>query len=194
MKQPTKRTVIANAFATLGYISLLFQWAWSVLLLCYPLLVNRPDFLIPTSPTTSQPESIELSPALSPIATVIAVAVTIFILVATVIVLARLPRTIGQRAATLTKATANSVVPAITHHKKITKKQRMKLSHRVILGLKLVSIIVPLILLFFVDFTGPILPAATWTVALFCAACSFTYFTVQQGIALIGKINPEKLW
>ena len=194
MKKLSKRVAIANAFAALGYLSLLFQWAWSILLLCYPLLIDRPDFLMPTAPAPSRPDIIEVSPALSPIATIAAIAVTVFILVATVIVVIRLPKTIGKKASTLAKATASNIVPAITHHKKITKKQHKRISYKVILSLKLASIIMPLVLLIFVNFDGPIPPLATWTVALFCAACSFTYFAVQQAIGLLGKVDTDTLW
>ncbi len=190
---PAKRVAIANAFGTLGYMSAVFQWAWALLLLCYPLLTDRPELFLPSTPSPSVPP-IEVTPGLAPVVTIIAVAATILILVLTVIVIARLPRAVGKKAAVLTKKTASTAIPIITHHKKISQKQRKKLSYKLSLGIKALIVTLPLGLLLFVDFGGTIPPLATWTVGLFCAACSLVYFGVQQLIALVGSIDRDQLW
>ncbi len=192
-KPPAKRVTVANAFGTLGYMSAVFQWAWTLLLLCYPLLTDRPELFLPSTPSPSVPP-IDVTPELTPVVTIIAVAATILILVLTVIVIARLPRAVGKKAAALTKKTASTAIPIITHHKKISKKQRKKLSYRLSLAIKAFMITLPLGLLCFVDFGGTIPPLATWTVGLFCIGCSLVYFGIQQLIALMGNVDRDQLW
>ena len=190
----TKATGIANAFGALGYISVIFQWAWSILLLCYPLLVDRPEFLLPAETAPPQSQAFEIAPVFSPAVTIIAIAITVLILVATIIVLARLPRSIGKKAATLTKTAATAVLPAVTHHKKMSPTQRKKLSYNIILVIKLVAIIVPLLVLLFVTTDSTIPQIATWTVALFCALSSLVHFAIQQTIVLASKIDRGTVW
>ena len=188
-----KRVAVANVAGAFGYMSVMCQWAWSLLLLCYPLIMERPSFLLPdTSPP--QARTLELSPALSPLATVLAIVVTVGVLALTIVVLARLPKAIGKKAATLTKTAAITALPVLTHHKKITKRQRKKLSHTLILSIKAVALTLPLIALLFVQQNTDIPLVAAWTIGLFCAACSLLYFTVQQTIAILGHVDRERLW
>ena len=188
-----KRVAVANVAGAFGYTSVMFQWTWSLLLLCYPLIMERPSFLLPDT-SSPQARTLELSPALSPLATVLAIVVTIGILALTIVVLARLPKAIGKKAATLTKTAASAVIPVVTHHKKISKQQRKKLSYKLSLSIKAVVLVLPLVMLLFVDTSGTIPSLAAWSVGLFCALCSFVYFAIQQMIALIGGIAREQLW
>lgn len=194
VKPPAKRVAIANVFGTLGYMSAVFQWAWALLLLCYPLLTDRPEFLLPDTLPPAQSPILEGTPALTPLVTIVAVVATLLVLVMTVVVLARLPRAVGKKAAILTKTAASAAIPIVTHHKKISKKQRKKLSYRLGLAVKVLMITLPLSLLCFVNFSGTIPPLATWTVGLFCAILSLVYFAIQQIIAAVGNIDRELLW
>ena len=186
-----KRVAVANVAGAFGYTSVMFQWTWSLLLLCYPLIMERPSFLLPDT-SSPQARTLELSPALSPLATVLAIVVTVGILALTIVVLARLPKAIGKKAATLTKTAASAVIPVVTHHKKISKQQRKKLSYKLSLSIKAVVLVLPLVMLLFVDTSGTIPSLAAWSVGLFCALCSFVYFAIQQMIALIGGIAREQ--
>ena len=189
-----KRVAVANIFGTLGYLSIIFQWGWSLLLLCYPLISAHPELLLPSAPAPSSPQAAEIAPAFTPVMTIVAAAVTLLMLIATVIVLARLPKAIGKKAATLTKTAARAVIPVVTHHKKISKQQRKKLSYKLSLSIKAIVLILPLVMLLFVDTSGTIPSLAAWSVGLFCALCSFVYFAIQQMIALIGGISRDQLW
>ena len=193
-KHPAKRVVAANLFGTLGYISAIFQWAWALLLLCYPLITERPEFLLPSTPPPVQSPVPEVVPALAPIVTVIAIIATLLVLVMTIVVLARLPRAVGKKAAILTKTAANAAIPIVTHNKKITKLQRKKLSYRLSLAVKFLIITLPFGLLYFVNSSAAIPPVASWTVGLFCAALSLVYFVIQQIIAAVGKVDRGLLW
>ena len=194
MKQQTGRISIANAFATLGYISIFFQWTWTLLLFIYPIITENPELLLPQHDAASSGGAFEFDSAFAPLATIIAIVVTVAIIALTAVVLVRLPKTVGKKAAEVTRATASTVLPAITRHKKITKKKRERLSYQIVLGIKCILIILPIASLVFVQPIEQLGASAMWVIALFAAICSIFYFIVQQTIALVGKIAHKDLW
>ena len=193
MKQPSKHTAIANAFGTLGYLSVFFQWVWALLLLLYPFIVDGDSFLQPSGQTTAAP-SVTVGAGFSPLTTLIAVLVVVLLLAATVITLIRLPKTIGKRAGRITHSAAAAMIPALTKRAPITKKERQRLSHVVILGLKLAATILPLFTLVFAQSSSPLNTQAIWLIGTFSAACSLVYFAMQQLIAYLARIPRRELW
>ncbi len=193
MERTQKRIIIANTFGSFGYISILFQWLWSFLILAYPLLSSRPDFLFlpPTQPTLTH----DMTPTpVSPFLVVIAIAATIAILGVTLATVASLPKNIGKKGAELTRHTTAAMLPAVTHHKKLTKKKRIQLSYRIVLTIKLMLVTLPLIVLLFGQSLENIAAEVVWAMAIFCALCSLIYFALQQLLARFLYINVEKLW
>lgn len=192
MNALSKRLIFANSFGTLGYISTVFQWLWSFLVLSYPLLSAKPDFLFLPPAQSPPPETVGIEA--SPFMIVIAVAATIVILAITVVVILHLPKTIGKKSATFTHTTAKTILPVITHHKKVTKKKRIELSYRIIIGIKLFLITLPLLALPFAQHISTISTDVIWAVAVFCASCSIVYFAVQQLVAHVTRLDKEKIW
>lgn len=194
MKKTAKRISLANSFGTLGYISVAFQWVWSLLLLCYPVITDDAGFLSPQRPITLHQSSLKFDPQLTPLVTFIAVLTTVLILVITVITLVRLPKTIGKKAGTISQSTARAAIPLVTRHRKVTKKERLRLSYRIILALKCLLVALPLLLIVFVQPIEQLGSPTMWTIGVFAAGCSLFYFVTQQVIAAIGKITPTELW
>ena len=194
--QKTKRQrskTVANVFGTLGYLSILLQWTWTLLLLCYPLITADHSFLLPNTP--AEPfHPTNTAVASSPITAVLAIAVTAFILVATVIVIARLPKQIGKRGAQITHQTADSLVPIVTKHRPIPQKKRRVLSYRIILIAKVVAILLPIAGLVWTASPYPLTDAIVWTIGIYCAGWSATYFMIQQAIGFFAKIDTRQLW
>lgn len=191
-KRQTPATA-ANVFGTLGYLSVLLQWTWTLLLLCYPLITADHSFFLPDTPTEPfHPTNTAVTS--SPITAVIAIAVTAFILVATVIVIARLPKQIGKRGAQITHQTADSLIPIVTKHKPLPQKKRRALSYRIILIAKATAILLPIVGLIWTESPYPLTDAIVWTIGIYCAAWSVAYFAVQQAIGLLGKIDTRQLW
>lgn len=191
-KRQTPATA-ANVFGTLGYLSVLLQWTWTLLLLCYPLITADHSFFLPDTPTEPfHPTNTAVTS--SPITAVIAIAVTAFILVATVIVIARLPKQIGKRGAQITHQTADSLIPIVTKHKPLPQKKRRALSYRIILIAKATAILLPIVGLIWTESPYPLTDAIVWTIGIYCAAWSVAYFAVQQVIGLLGKIDTRQLW
>lgn len=183
----------ANVFGTLGYFSLLLQWTWTLLLLCYPLLTADHSFLLPDTPTEPFHPANDAVTS-SPITAVVAIAVTAFVLVTTVIVIARLPKQIGKRGAQLTHQTADTIIPIVTKHKALPQKKRRVLSYRIVLIAKAAFVILPVIGLVWVVAPYPLTDAVVWAIGLYCAGWSFVYFAIQQAIGFFAKIDTRQLW
>jgi hypothetical protein len=194
-QKPKRRTAlaIANTFGTLGYFSVLLQWTWALLLICYPFLTADHSFLLPDAPVHPLP-SVDNAVATSPITTIIAVAATAFVLVITVVVVARLPKQIGKSGAKLTHQTADTLIPIVTKHKPLPKKKQRALSYRLTLILKTAFTIAPVLGLFWVKSPYPLTAPVIWTIGLFCAGWSVIYFAAQQAIGLFAKIDTRALW
>lgn len=191
-KRQTPATA-ANVFGTLGYLSVLLQWTWTLLLLCYPLLMADHSFLLPDAPAEPFHPTNDAVTS-SPITAVVAIAVTAFVLVTTVIVIARLPKQIGKRGAKLTHQTADTIIPIVTKHKPLPQKKRRVLSYRIILVAKIVFIALPVIGLIWVRPPYPLTSAVVWAIGLYCASWSIVYFAVQQAIGFFAKIDTRQLW
>lgn len=194
MKKTQRSAIIANAFGTLGYLSVLFQWVWSLLLFAYPSLKeDSSGFLQPQQPTVTPPP-IEINPDIAPLLSFIAIVATAIILAITAVTLVRLPKTFGKKAASVSQSTARTVLPLVIRHKKISKKKRLQLSHRIILALKVLAIITPLILLVFTPSILELGKQTAWAIGIFTATCSAIYFALQQLIAWSRKVPRTDLW
>ena len=194
MEKPRRLVTLANAFGAFGYISVFFQWTWTLLLAAYPILINTPDFLLPQSDKATVIKPIEIDPSFTPALTVIAIVTTMVVLATAAVAVARLPKAIGKKANALTQSTVKRILPVLTHHKKVSKKMRQKLSRRVVISIKLFIVILPLFALVFVTPTSQLSVPVMWTVGIFATTCSIFYFAVQALIAWLGKITYKDLW
>lgn len=190
---PSRRTQFVNTFGTLGYISLIFQWAWSLLLLFYPQLESGDSFFYPEySPNASSVPSLSLAP--TPLTVGIAILVTLFIIILTIIVVIRLPKTIGQQGGKITQTAATAVVPIITNHAKLPATKKRELSYRIATIFKCLLLLAPLVLVLFVSESVPLDSSLIIVIAGFTAACSALWFALQYGLALLLRIPTRFLW
>ena len=194
-KKPShpRATLATNIVGTLGYFSVLLQWAWTFLILCYPLLVDDNSILLPPKPIHPMHTHAD-SLSTSPIMIIVALVVTAFILALTVIVLVKLPKKVGQQGARVTHQAADAVIPLIVGHKALPKKKQLKLSYRITLIVKTSLIIIPVIGLFFIPSSVPLDITIIWYVGIFRACWSVFYFGLQQLIGIITKLPLSKLW
>ena len=193
MKTSAWRLPAVNALGTLGYISGILQWAWTLIVLCYPLITaDRSVFLPEPVPHTPTPTT-EFG-FLSPVVIFIAIAFTLLVLLMTVIVIVRLPKTIGISGAKTTQTVAKAIVPTITHQKHIPKKRYITLTYRIVVGLKYFLTLLPLSLLLFAP-TITNLPANVITaVGLIAAGFTLAYFSAQIICVQLLKVDKKKVW
>lgn len=192
-KTVSRSAKVANAFGALGYMSIIVQWAWSILIIAYPFLTSDELASWISQKTASTPEPTELG-MFTPAVTVIAIAVTLFVMTTTIILVARLPKKIGRQGARVTHATAHKLVPTITRHQPLSKKQRRIISYQLTLTIKLALVITPLLMLGFAAPISTLTLDIIWAVGLFCASCSIIYFIIQQLIARIRGIKRDAIW
>ena len=141
----SRKLALTNAFGSLGYLSVLFQWVWRVIIVFYSVFfLDQPSWLMPVAVPENQQSptmNVDVDPQ---IGIAIAVVVTLIMIGATLYAIYLLPNTVGKKSAELTHRTAELVVPAITQHKKTTAKQRNWLTFRVVTVAKLLLILLPL--------------------------------------------------
>ncbi len=190
----TPALAFANAFGALGYMSLIFQWAWALLLLSYPYIESgeMSAFLLPKH---QQPPATAATPEpVSPLLTILAIIVTAFVLALTIFVIVRLPKTIGLQGSKAAKATARTVIPILTHHQPISKKERIRLSYRLVMLLKGIAIILPLCTIPFATRAIPLPHSLIVAVTIFCATCSVIWFGLQYLVARLKRLDISRLW
>lgn len=190
----SKRLALVNTFGTLGYISLLFQWCWSLLILTYPLIESGKLLPAPT-PTPHPTNTMQVPEAFSPLMLLIAAFITVLVIAITFIAIARLPRAIGQSGAKLTHTAANKATTFVVPKPETpaAKRQRRRLSYGLVLLIKFLAIIMPLVALFFAS--QAILPMnIAWIIAGFCASWSVFYFTLQQLLAKLLRVKTDAIW
>lgn len=132
----------ARFFRTLSYVFSALLWLWLLMLLMPSLLESDAiQFLTPDTSQTTQSEVI--SGPSSPILLAIGGAVTIVMLIVTVVILVRLPGTLTKTGHTATEKISERIVPVLTHHQKIPKKKRQALTARTIVYIRLLLIVLP---------------------------------------------------
>ena len=188
----SKRLAVINTFGTLGYLSLSIQWLWAVITVGYPLISSDLKFILPqnTAPEAPPPNL----GIFSPIASIVAIIATIIVMIVTIIVIVRLPRTVGKQAASVTHRTAEVILPAVTHRKKLPKKQRVQLSYKIVVSLKILLTLLPIAGLFIASPTTGLTPSVVLAVGLFCAVLTCIYFGSQLGLASTLRVNREDVW
>lgn len=192
MAWTSRRTTVVNIFGTLGYLSIILQWLWLVVIVAHPLLSSDFSLFLPEQHTAPAIAPVASNP--SPVVIGFVIFLTILIFAITFYILWKLPKGIGLQGARATKRAATVLVPVITHHKKISKKRRLRVSYQAVLGIKLFLICVPIVGLIFAQPINGLDARAIWTVGLFCGLCSFVYIGIQQLLAPLLNVKTSDLW
>ena len=136
-KRTSRALAVANTFGTLGYLSLVIQWAWTGLILAYPIIMkaNHGD-LWWLSPNCRTHESTPAQPIdfgfATPAVSFLAVVIAIVIVVVSVVAVIRLPKNVGKTGAKLTQTAADAIIPVVAHAKDVPKAKRKRLSFKII--------------------------------------------------------------
>lgn len=192
MSTKNKRTAGANIAGALGYLSLVLQWMWSLVIAAYPIISGEAgSFLFPER-RTSNPTPIDAG-IFTPVVFTVAAIVTVLVLALTIVVVARLPKAIANAGSKATKAAASAAIPLATHHTRTTKKQRLQLSFNFVIIIKLLLIVMPLVILVIAKPIEQLPPSASLAFGSFCALSSFTYFAVQYAIVYLAHVDKKRV-
>lgn len=140
-----RKTRLVNTLGAFGYLSVLFQWLWAVVVFL-PTLIDSDlgNWVTPQSGGQSAPVFAIEQPPL--ILTIIVIAITVLMLVVAVIALIRLPAQVMKTGKKITHTPAEALVPVVTHHKKLSKDKRKRLSARIVRIIKLSLCLVPFVI------------------------------------------------
>lgn len=193
MNLPRWRYTLTNAFGTLGYLSGILQWVWTAIILCYPIVSTNPSPLFPAPVHHASPSTPSFG-AFTPVVFIAALLTTLLVLALTVITLIKLPKTIGTSGAKTTHTVAKAIIPTVTHHKKIPKKQYLTLSYRIVLGLKYIMTVLPFVLLALAPATGGLSTRIIMTIGVFTTAFTLFYFSIQAILVEVLRVDKKKVW
>lgn len=193
MRQSRWQLLITNSLGTLGYFSCGVQWVWATIILCYPIISDKNSFLFRRDLTPVVTSSAPTQP-LPPVIGIILIVFTLALLIMTVIILMRLPKTIGKTGAKITHTASTAIIPTIVHHKKITKKRRLLLTYRVVQVMKAAASIIPLAALFFAPAIQTMPTNVIWAVAAFCFICTALAFTLQSLAVWYFRVTTADVW
>lgn len=181
---------IANGFGALGYMSLLLQWAWALLLFSYPYMESGSLMRLLFSERTAKPIAQTSSVPLTPAIISLSVVITVIVLIMMVIVIIRFPSAVEKQGVHVTQKAAASIIPIITHHQEIPKKHRTKLTYQIIIVIKGFAIIIPLAYtLLWVPNTLALSGEIIRIITYFTASCTFMWFGFQYSLAAIRHIS-----
>lgn len=198
-KHTSRILTVANAFGALGYLSLIVQWAWTGLILAYPIIMkaNRDDlwWLSPNcrthEPTPTQPIDFGFA---TPVVSLLAIIIALIIVGVSVLAIIRLPKNVGETGARLTQTAANAIIPVVAHTKDIPKAKRKRLSFKIIVALKCICTVMALALLLLAHPIGRVTFPVIWATGMFCFVCTMVYWLIQYIAAQIGRVPQHKLW
>lgn len=186
---------IMNFFGSLGYFSCAIQWVW-VMALYYGLFS---DYLIGISTVPDdqiiQPVIVTLPQntatiILTTVLAIVAIAVSVFIII-------KIPSTIAKTSHKIIETTAKNTAPLVLkiQHKKINKKNKLKLTPKIMLLVKSLIVIMPIILTLtsrfiekqFISYDIAIIAS------LFLASISVVFIAIQYTLLKIFNISKSEI-
>jgi hypothetical protein len=193
MKNPSWRYAITNTFGTLGYISLIIQWAWCLITFGHPLFSLNTAFFLPQAPIPKTTQVIDFG-IFTPFISLFALFITILIIILTIITLFFLPRKIGKTGSTVTHVVASQIIKKTHHHQPLPAEKRIRLSFWIIIILKVVAIYAPFALVFITPPVEGLTPRLVTTVGFICAVFSIFYFSLQLLLSFVLRLDKKKIW
>lgn len=185
---------ITHACASVGYIFVLLLWAWTLLMFSYPLITDDSSPILPTHSSDTQVfEPIELSLP-EPLSVALGTTVTIAIIILSIYLIVTLPRNIAKSGSKIVQKSAQTTIPIITGHRKISEKKRRVLSARIVAGLKMLACVLPIVAILAIPIQAPLDTFVAQIVALFCGIIAAASFFTQYVIARTCKIPLKLLW
>lgn len=188
------RSRCVNVLGSLGYIALIMQWLWSIIIIGYPSLED--GSLIHLLQPSSASDAIRLPNMVIPmaIALPVTIIVTVVVFIATLIAFFSLPRTIGKGGATVTHATAKVSTDYAVRHHYIKKSDKKKLDTRIIALLKIALSFVAFTLVIPPHPATPLEHRLVVLIGTLGLVATLIYFAGQYLIARIRQVDLTTVW
>ncbi|MBC7512353.1 hypothetical protein H7142_01675 [Candidatus Saccharibacteria bacterium] len=171
MKKIQLRAKATKILLGTGYISLIFEWLW-VVVVGVPPLIKTGAFDILMNPTDTSTTISTETVAISPLTTIAVGAITMILLAFTVVVLIRIPKAIVETGERIVHQAAEVIVPVVTHHKPLPAKKRRMLSRRVMCSIQISASVLPALISLILpaneELSRPIIITVTLWLAALC--------------------------
>ena len=192
MSNNTKK-LIANSIGSIGYVFLLVEWLWAVIIIGYPLFSSDFSFFVPPAPPPATTPEFTYG-SFQPFVTFVAIATSILVLTLAVITIVQLPKTIAKQGKKTTQGIAKKVIPHVTPKREQTTKRIIVLTTRLAYALKCGAIAIPLVALAVVPNTTSLSTELTVIVGGFFAVITAASFALQSLIAYALRLPQKYLW
>ena len=196
-KQSSFTLSFVNFFGTLGYMSVILQWLW-VVVLYGPALMDTPlkQLFFPPEGEPIITPPVHEAATQSPLTIALAVGITIIVLAITIYVIIKAPSAVGKTGKKVTHSAAKAVIPVITKHKPIKKEFRRKLTIRITALSKMFLVIIPLVGILPVQFLSelPVSFDIILIITVVNALLSLLFFGLQYAMARVFRTQLTVLW
>lgn len=146
------------------------------------------DLLMPNS---QQPMVVQDSPTLPKgVLVVVGIAITVVMVVLTVVAIARMPRDVARTSSKVTHKTTEKLVPVLLHKQKISKKKKREYSARVLAYVRLGFVVLPMIAILFAPTMRDVDPAIGVIMGCILALVAIVAMAAEYGIAYATR--PKK--
>ena len=170
------RTKATKILLGIGYISLIFEWLW-VVVVGVPPLIKTGAFDILMAPADTSTTIPTEAVAISPFTTIAVGAITLILLAFTVVVLIRIPKAIVETGERIVHQAAEVVLPVVTHHKPLPAKKRRVLSMRVMRSIQISAVALPALISLILPANEELSRPIIITITLWLAAlCLLSFF------------------
>lgn len=200
MKKKTQVNIkrnIVNILGSFGYLSCCLQWLWATVLNLS--FINWIALLVTPRIDDSSVKTVDVASSSPDMLSIIfAIATTVIMLIFTVYVLIKIPSTIIKTGKKVVHQTADGVTPLMlrAQNKKGTKKNRLKMSHSLIIVMKVIVVILPIILTLLSQYAS--LQMMDFYIAMYVCVCLFsfsvTFFGLQYVLSAIFEVNRQEIW
>lgn len=200
MKQKPERNFkksLVNAFGSLGYFFGFLEWFWAVMLY-FSILKAFTLFVLPSA---EQPVAPHTSATFTPptqIESIIIAIVTVIMILVSIYVLIKMPSNIAKTSNKVVHKTTDAAMPFVIKAQGLpdTKKTRAKLTAKLVLGIKLLLVIIPVGLTAAsgllekqsVDYSIAMIVGCT------LAVLSLFFFATQYLLAVIVRLKSSQIW
>jgi len=191
-----------NLFGVFGYLFCSLQWLWAILLY-FSLIANFALFIAPSS--TGQPEPVVvtdpntiISPGSNILMVIISIVIIVIIIAMTIYFLYKIPSTIVKTGEKIVHSGASNITPFIlkAQHKAETKNNKLKLTPRLVVFIKIALVLLPVVLSYMSKFIKiQLVDLNIAMCASVCLACfSLMFFIFQYILCKVFKIKIQDLF
>ncbi|MFZ2494285.1 MAG: hypothetical protein WAW60_00740 [Candidatus Saccharimonadales bacterium] len=183
-----KSSRIVNVLGVFGYISIIMQWLWMIIL-GMPWLLSL-DIVHDIGQTPTEVATMQSSSGPSLLATMFAIIVTIAIIGFTIYILMKLPKYTVRESSHIVHEAKNIVLPKLAVKKRTSKRRMIEVSSMTLLVIKLVLSIIPFVGLYIVVMSSPPLDTdIIFVIGGFLFVWSLFFIIVQRLTAHVKHVD-----